>query len=161
MRDDFHESNPELLPVDPAMRDALRRAAAGPTLRPAADLRTRAAIGDAMAARRRRRRAATIGDLALAAAVGLAAGLALAFGGSSLRPAPLPGDLDRDGRVAINDALLLSRLVAAAADPSSPALRHHDLDGDGRLGPGDVREVERAVLASPADIRRNGRGSGT
>jgi len=143
--------------VDPGLRDALRRAAAGPPPRLAADRRTRAAITDAMSARRRHRRAAAIGDFALAAALGLSAGLALALGGSPVRPATLAGDVDRDGRVAINDALLLSRIVAAGeTETLSPALQRHDLDGDGRLGPGDVRRVELAVLEPSA-----GRGSGT
>jgi hypothetical protein len=93
-----------------------------------------------------------------AAGGAVAAAVAIFFGVHALRPEPAApvamdatpaardGDVDRNGRVDIADALLLARKVDAGLAPDQ---RWEDLDRDGRLTRADVEQVARTAVRLP------------
>ena len=63
----------------------------------------------------------------------------------------LPGDVNCNGQVQINDVVLLNRYLAKTAEVSEQGLKNAECDGDGKIGQGDSSAIKE-YLAKLIDV---------
>ena len=65
----------------------------------------------------------------------------------------LPGDVNCNGKVQINDVVLLNRYLAKTAEVSEQGLKNAECDGDGKISQNDATAIKeylaRLITALP------------